>query len=826
VLRDLCASWLSCFAFFVLLRVFVVLILVIGLAGLPPSAHAQATEQENVDVVLVVDISGSMLKSDPEAIRVSAVRLFLDLSRDGDRIAVVGMGGDKETEVKIKLTRLSSWLDATDTGRRQLKEELGVLAQAPGQQTFMGKALDLAYDVLDQAEPGRQQYVVMLTDGRPTGEAAKVLTDALARFEHKRFWKIFPVALGPEPDFAFLQNKVAAPTNGIAFKAATPADLIRVYTEIFALTRQNHYVNWVKVQPGVLQTLGTVAPEQQITHLAVVIPKGGRQPDVEVLVAPNGRNLVDPAQRGGLYWAEDPRYEVYVVPRQSLSPEGLWRIRLNNPAEVEIALLARSNLAIQLRTPAPRAPWEELSERYHPADEPLYVQMGVQRHLTGIEAIQAEFEQEQGISSAYQLFLTPVVKLGQLTDRPLMLRDDGLFSDYVRDDGAYGGRTLQPLPAGRYEVEFEVPSLKPDTLRLVKQRTVEALALPRIRLKLPAGPLSPGPLTLEAAFSSVAGSTPTLNEALMFWIREPDGRAYSLPAVQTGELYRVQINVTQAGKHQIGALASVTTQMEARAIPYTTYDEAELVVVKPEIVIQAQETALGQHAGLGDLRVRVQITSRSVKAETLSVRVTGLGDAATVVPAAVAVGPQETKAVELSVGTSALAAAGPGTFALVFSAGDAATVVNESVSFSYEVVQGIQVSSLKTDLGKLAKLSDLKVQLWARSASVQPETLAVRVEGLGEKAQVFPATLQVPAQEETAFTLMIQGAKAAKGPGQFEIVLQPTSSSVAVSPARIPFSYELAQGEGGGGIGGLLITVVLVLIVVGLVAFLVLRRRR
>ncbi len=817
-----------------MLRQLLVLALLLGPIILPPSSAvagllteplAQFGEQENADVVLVVDTSGSILQSDPEAIRVSAAKLFLDLSAQGDRVAVVSMGGDKDTEVKIKLTRLGSWQDATDTSRRKFKEDLAALAKAPGEYTFMGKALDLAYDVLDKAGPGRQQYVVLLTDGVPTGEAAGVLTEALAKFERKRFWKIFPVALGPAPDFAFLQNKVAAATNGIAFKAATPAELIRVYTEIFALTRQNQYVNWVKVKPATLQGLCTVTADQQVTQLAVVIPKSARQPDVEVLVGPNGRNIVDPAQRGGLYWAEDPRYEVYVVPRQSMPSEGQWKIRLKNPAEVEIALLVRSNLALQLQAPAPRAPWEELSERYHPAGERLFVQMAIERHLTGIEAIQAEFKQQQNISSQYQLFLTPIVKLGQVSDRPLVLRDDGLFSDYDSDDGVYCGRSSQPLPAGRYTFEFEVPSLKPEALRLVKQRTVEVLALPRLLLKLPGGSLSPGPITVEAVFSGTVGAAPTLSDPPMLRVREPEGRTYALPAVQSGDRYRAQINVTQAGKHQVAVLASVTAQVGDRSIPYTTFDEADLTVVKPEIAIQAQKTGLGQHAELSDLRVSVQIASQSVKAETLSVRVTGLGSAATVVPAAVAIGPKETKTVELSVGTSALATGGPGSFNLIFSAGDAATVINESVTFSYEVVQGIQVSSIKTDLGKLAKLSELKVQLWAKSSVAREEALAVRVEGLGEKVQVFPAAIQVPPKEETAFTLMIQGAKAdSESPGRFDLVLQSASGSVVVTPARLGFNYELAKSE--SGIGDVLLIGAALLIVVGLVAFLMLRRRR
>lgn len=36
-------------------------------------------QSEGADVVLIVDISGSMQRNDPDAIRVSAARLFVDL---------------------------------------------------------------------------------------------------------------------------------------------------------------------------------------------------------------------------------------------------------------------------------------------------------------------------------------------------------------------------------------------------------------------------------------------------------------------------------------------------------------------------------------------------------------------------------------------------------------------------------------------------------------------------------------------------------------------------------------------------------------------------
>jgi LPXTG-motif cell wall-anchored protein len=99
----------------------------------------------------------------------------------------------------------------------------------------------------------------------------------------------------------------------------------------------------------------------------------------------------------------------------------------------------------------------------------------------------------------------------------------------------------------------------------------------------------------------------------------------------------------------------------------------------------------------------------------------------------------------------------------------------------------------------------------------------VRVEGLGENAEVFPTTLVVPPKEETAFTLLIKGAKTGfTGPRRFDVALQPANSGISVKPERVTFSYELPQA----GAAGAVIAVIGLLLVGGLVAFLVLRRRR
>ncbi len=758
------------------------LIAMIVLAA-PAAAQGPA---DSIDVVLVVDTSGSMKQNDPDAVRVSAAKLFVDLTGEGDRVALVNLGGPGDKTEILDLTEIGGSPASMLAQKRRIKEKLDTLAAPVGRGTLMGTALSAAYDILDRTPPGRRQYVVMLTDGKPDGEKASVLDNAVNLFEAKRFWKIFPIALGKDADYDFLSQQVAGRTAGRAYKAETPAELIRVYTEIFALLRYNRYVNWVSVEPNNLQTILSLTPDQKVTDLALVIPKDGDKPAIDVLLAPAGANIVDPAYAAGVYHAGDARYEAYLLNKDSTPLEGEWKTRMLSDKPVDMAVLTRSDFGIQLAAPSPQFSWDELSERYQPLGEPLFVQVSVRN--AGKPSSVAS--QPQSLAGKPELYLSPMVRMATPQWDPLVLRDDGLEYDAQKDDGNYSGMYRAPDQPGDYVLEIEVPARKEAPFRLVKSRTFIAMALPSLKLTLPPYAPSQTEVSVAAELQSPAGAAVTVSGVdFTLWLRDPLGKASTLLPAGGGGKYTASFPVSNAGQYAVWATALVRASVEERDISYTSVAFGTYSVPTTAIAVEPAEVDLGQLGEMSNVPVKVKLTSSGLVAETVAVQVDGL-DKGVVKPEQVTVQPGQNE-VELRVGSTAIQPSGPGEFDLVFTSPQGtATVEGGKVRCTYTIQRGMTISSQdpqNADLGEIDSTQEMKVTVLVKSESAQMEPLAARVEGFKD-VTVFPPTIQVPPREETPFTFAIAG-KGGVTPGEFRLILS-SPNNVPLVGAEIAYKYK------------------------------------
>ncbi len=659
---------------------------------LTPCGNAQAQfRSDAIDVILVVDNSGSMRDNDPQNIRISAAKLFVDLSSEGDRVGIVSMSGRDHTEIVAGLTSISTWLDRTGMGRRALKDALEDLATPTMGGTFMGQALRHAYDMLDRTEPGRRQFVVFLTDGVQEVESREVLDEVLGDFEERRFWKVFPIALGDGADFEFLGTEVAGRTGGQAYRASTPEELIGVYTEIFAAIRYNAYVNYISAPANALQTLGTVLEEQRVTSLAFAVPRvaGDGQLPIELLVSPANVNIVDPAYAGGVYHAYDPRYEVWVVEREAVLLEGAWQTRVLGEGDVDVAVLIRSELGIQLSAPPPQNTWDELSTRYVPTGHPILVDVGVLN-----AALPSVYTWDPGLPSGLEgqleRFLAPVVRCTSLSGEDLTLSDAGDGSDMTKEDGHYTG-LCQMQGAQGCVMQIEVPFAKEDPIRLVKDRVLETRPLPVLAIEVPSTErVVPGTaIPVGVRFVQPSGSEVPVNSAdVTLLITEPGGNRYQVELTEEADQLVGAFTPSVEGAYQIGAWASIRAGVEGGEITYADFTQvsygAETI---HSLLVSAEETSIVT-GSIGDIPVTVNISSRSPQAETLRVSVSGL-EGGGVLPGSITVPPQDVGTFTFRV-TASEQAGRDGQFKLVFASDDPSVVVeNAEVLFDYNVESGI-----------------------------------------------------------------------------------------------------------------------------------------
>ncbi|MBO9152624.1 VWA domain-containing protein [Chitinophaga sp. GCM10012297] len=247
-LKGLPVSWKIRFRpLLLVLRVIAFAALVIALARPQTSNTSENIDSEGIDIVLSIDISGSMLAEDLRPNRMEAAKKtamdFVD-SRISDRIGLVIFSGESFTQCPITM----------DHG--VLKQQLMQIRSGMLQDgTAIGMGLATAVDRL-RASKAKSKVIVLLTDGvNNTG-----LVDPLTALEIAKAYKVkvYTVGVGTigkapspatMPDGSIqmqmvdvqidepLMKKIATETGGRYFRATDNASLQNIYHEIDKLER-------------------------------------------------------------------------------------------------------------------------------------------------------------------------------------------------------------------------------------------------------------------------------------------------------------------------------------------------------------------------------------------------------------------------------------------------------------------------------------------------------------------------------------------------------------------------------------------------------------
>jgi hypothetical protein len=365
----------------------VVGLLIVGtLLPLAP-AHAAALPQlvqqpsekggptQPIDVVVVLDDSGSMATcwpwegppsgppcggaspnppSDPDVLRYSAARLLLQLADDDDRVAVVRFDSIAEGVGALgSLTRVG------DGANRQ---QLAATIQPPTDYlqrgyTRIDLGLEQAINQLSASrEPGRSQYVLLLTDGEPTEpgnvvDQKPVIINQLATLRQDGVM-VFPVILcNPTAGCPaeFLREQFGSDVN----EAKTPQDLLQIFSEILTQMKPDRSLVVNRNPAGHLQF--TTREPHGVRSVALVTTRNGlvslRRDEAPMLTS----NVLN-----------DPNIDVNVLASDSLAA-GVWNAETVDPSGFVVVQAASYP---QLLNPPPSLADSPASVRYYPAGKP------------------------------------------------------------------------------------------------------------------------------------------------------------------------------------------------------------------------------------------------------------------------------------------------------------------------------------------------------------------------------------------------------------------------------------------------------------------------
>ena len=185
------------------------------LFALPGAACMAAEENSPVDFVLVLDNSGTMAKSDPEGLTVSAAKMFIDmLPHKNARVAVVEFGSDYGADAydPEQYTNYVSvpfpLSDITSVSQKlACKKVIGGLTQ-DGEYTPVGYAFRAACDVLEKggANPG-DAGILLISDFRVTGQKHEDFLDGgysyqsledAAEIARKNEWPVYTLEMNTD----------------------------------------------------------------------------------------------------------------------------------------------------------------------------------------------------------------------------------------------------------------------------------------------------------------------------------------------------------------------------------------------------------------------------------------------------------------------------------------------------------------------------------------------------------------------------------------------------------------------------------------------------
>lgn len=206
------------------------------LSRVVPLAYESGLEDGGLDVVIVIDTSGSMKQTDSDRIAIEAAKLFIDMMEtSGSKVALVPFS-DKVGKI-VSMTEINSQSDKAD-----IKTYINTLVYDGD--TDIGLALKQVYDILNQNKNTQNQQVILFfTDGKID------LSDNLERTEEQSMSDSLEVAdlVGQEniPIYAIglnsngnvdqeLITELTNKTNGKKYIVDSAEELPEIFNEIFA----------------------------------------------------------------------------------------------------------------------------------------------------------------------------------------------------------------------------------------------------------------------------------------------------------------------------------------------------------------------------------------------------------------------------------------------------------------------------------------------------------------------------------------------------------------------------------------------------------------
>ncbi|XOZ34294.1 VWA domain-containing protein [Halomonadaceae bacterium KBTZ08] len=396
------------------------LLLIMILAGtVLVTAQAQQEDTQapelpsNIDVRFVMDVSGSMKRTDPGNLRSEAVPMLAELMPEGAQSGLWTFGRYVNMLVPLE--------EVDDQWRQQMRDARSEIG-SPGQYTHIGRALQTATEDFWPGGDYSNTHVVLLTDGMvdvPQGEAAsrkerkRILDEVVARFEEHGA-HLHTLALSDEADRPLLEQ-LAAETGGHHAIARNDSELIRAFLSAFGAASPTEEVP--------LENNGFSVDDSVDEFTALIFRDEGSES--AELVAPSGERVTRDSLPQEARWHRAATYDLVTIPE----PEtGRWEVDAMVGPDSRIKVVSELRMAMA-----------DLPARFFASDvldlEVAFYEDGdrlTDKDFLGVMDVRAEIRNEEG-------------------DRQGTVQ---LSGGQVPANGVFSGEIATLTKPGRYEVRL------------------------------------------------------------------------------------------------------------------------------------------------------------------------------------------------------------------------------------------------------------------------------------------------------------------------------------------------------------------------------------
>jgi len=262
------------------------------------------------DIRVIIDISGSMKKSDPFNLRVPAMKMLNGLIPDGSYAGVWNFG--RYVDMTVKWGKVDkAWRKQADIG--------AVKIHSNGLYTDIERALERATLGWEETDVKTQRSIILLTDGqvdiskdgeRNSASRKTILTKGIQALKRSGA-NVHAIALSKNAD-ATLLKQLALETDGSFETAESAKELQKIFLKLFERA----------TDPDMIELKSNeFTVDKSIKEMTLLIfrPKGSKMTQ---LYPPDGA-IINSGLKGKSTWRSEAGYDLITIKRPKV---GVWKI--------------------------------------------------------------------------------------------------------------------------------------------------------------------------------------------------------------------------------------------------------------------------------------------------------------------------------------------------------------------------------------------------------------------------------------------------------------------------------------------------------------------